>query len=255
MNKQLYGLLGYPLVHSFSAHYFAEKFEREHIEAEYKNFEYANVDEAFARFDKIAELKGFNVTIPHKQAVMTHLQALSPEAFAIGAVNVVCVSEDEAGRRQYIGCNSDVIGFARSIHPLIAPDKHKRALILGTGGASKAVVYALRQMGIKPQYVSRSQRLDTITYDQLTPEIMASHKVVVNCSPVGMYPHTDESPAIPYHLLTSDHLLYDLVYNPLETLFMKRGAEQGATVKNGLEMLHLQAEAAWQMWHGEKVTI
>lgn len=246
---ELYGLLGYPLGHSFSAKYFAEKFEREQIDAEYRNFEYESVDEAFQTLGAATDLRGFNVTIPHKQAVIPHLTRLSPEAEAIGAVNVVCVRTDAEGRRELVGCNSDVIGFSRSISPLLRPGVHSRALVLGTGGASKAVCYGMRRLGIEPQYVSRTPRPGCLTYAELTAGVMADCKVIVNCSPVGMYPHTDECPDIPYHLLTPDHLLYDLVYNPLDTLFMKRGSEHGAVVKNGLEMLHLQADAAWEMWH------
>ena len=246
---QLYGLLGYPLGHSFSARYFADKFEREHIDAEYRNFEFDNIEKAMQHLMAQPNLIGFNVTIPYKQAVMPYLTSLSPEAEAIGAVNVVCAQHTDHGKLVLHGCNSDVIGFSDSIRPLLRPEVHKRALVLGTGGASKAVMHGLKQMGIEPTYVSRTATLGRLTYEQLTPEVMNDYKVIVNCSPVGMYPKVDTCPAIPYELLTPDHLLYDLVYNPLETLFMKRGAAQGAVVKNGLEMLHLQADAAWQMWH------
>ena len=246
---QLYGLLGYPLGHSFSARYFADKFEREHIDAEYRNFEFDNIEEAMQHLMAQPNLIGFNVTIPYKQAVMSYLTSLSPEAEAIGAVNVVCAQHTDHGKLVLHGCNSDVIGFSDSIRPLLRPEVHKRALVLGTGGASKAVMHGLKQMGIEPTYVSRTATPGRLTYEQLTPEVMSDYKVIVNCSPVGMYPKVDACPAIPYELLTPDHLLYDLVYNPLETLFMKRGAAQGAVVKNGLEMLHLQADAAWQMWH------
>lgn len=246
---ELYGLLGYPLGHSFSARYFAEKFEREHIDAVYRNFEYATVAEAMQYLLAQPNLVGFNVTIPHKQNVMPYLNSLSPEAEAIGAVNVVCVQHRANGQTLLHGCNSDVIGFSNSIRPLLRTDVHNKALVLGTGGASKAIMYGLQQLGIQPTYVSRTPAAGRLTYDDLTPAIMNEHKVIVNCSPVGMYPKIEACPAIPYQYLTADHLLYDLVYNPLETLFMKRGKEQGAVVKNGLEMLHLQADAAWKMWH------
>ena len=248
---QQYGLLGYPLGHSFSARYFADKFEREHIDATYSNFEYASVDEAIQHLLQMPHLVGFNVTIPHKQAVMPYLTSLSPDAEAIGAVNVVCVRHTTDGQTLLHGCNSDVIGFKESIRPLLRCDVHKRALVLGTGGASKAVMFGLKQLGLTPTYVSRTPAEGRFTYDDLTAEVMNQYKVIVNCSPVGMFPKVEACPAIPYDRLTPDHLLYDLVYNPLDTLFMKRGAEQGAVVKNGLEMLHLQAEAAWQMWHNE----
>lgn len=246
---ELYGLLGYPLGHSFSAKYFAEKFQKEGIEAVYHNFEYPSVEEAMRFLLAQSNLQGFNVTIPYKQDVIPYLSGLSSEAEAIGAVNVVCVKRSESGKNILYGCNSDVIGFRESIRPLLRTDVHKRALVLGTGGASKAVVHGLRQLGIEPMYVSRSASAGKLTYADLTEDVMKSYKVVVNCSPVGMYPKVDHCPDIPYQWLTPDHLLYDLVYNPLETLFMKRGAEHGAVVKNGLEMLHLQAEAAWDMWH------
>ncbi len=246
---QLYGLLGYPLGHSFSAKYFAEKFEKERIDAEYHNFEYADVDEAMHYLMNQPQLVGFNVTIPHKQHVIPYLDRLTPEAEAIGAVNVVCVKVDEQGNRCLIGANSDVIGFTQSVRPLLSPTIHTHALVLGTGGASKAVMYGLKSLGISPIYVSRTPGDGRMTYADLTPDVMAQYKLIVNCSPVGMFPHVDQSPLLPYECLTSEHVLYDLVYNPLETLFMKKGREQGSIVKNGLEMLHLQAEAAWEIWH------
>lgn len=246
---KLYGLLGYPLGHSFSAKYFAEKFAKEGIDATYKNFEFAEVADAVAYLLQQDDLQGFNVTIPHKQAIMPYLNGLSAEAEAIGAVNVVCVKRDADGTVKLLGCNSDVVGFSNSIQPLLRPMLHSKALVLGTGGASKAVMYGLRKLGVEPIYVSRTPKEGQLTYNDLTPEVMRDYKVIVNCTPLGMYPKVDACPDIPYQYLTPDHLLYDLVYNPLETLFMKRGAAQGAVVKNGLEMLHLQAEAAWVDWN------
>lgn len=246
---KLYGLLGYPLGHSFSAKYFAEKFAKEGIDATYKNFEFAEVADAVAYLLQQDDLQGFNVTIPHKQAIMPYLNGLSAEAEAIGAVNVVCVKRDADGTVKLLGCNSDVVGFSNSIQPLLRPKLHSKALVLGTGGASKAVMYGLRKLGVEPIYVSRTPKEGQLTYNDLTPEVMRDYKVIVNCTPLGMYPKVDACPDIPYQYLTTDHLLYDLVYNPLETLFMKRGAAQGAVVKNGLEMLHLQAEAAWVDWN------
>ncbi len=246
---KLYGLLGYPLGHSFSAKYFAEKFAKEGIDATYKNFEFAEVADAVAYLLQQDDLQGFNVTIPHKQAIMPYLNGLSAEAEAIGAVNVVCVKRDADGTVKLLGCNSDLVGFSNSIQPLLRPKLHSKALVLGTGGASKAVMYGLRKLGVEPIYVSRTPKEGQLTYDDLTSEVMRDYKVIVNCTPLGMYPKVDACPDIPYQYLTPDHLLYDLVYNPLETLFMKRGAAQGAVVKNGLEMLHLQAEAAWVDWN------
>ncbi len=250
-NVELYGLLGHPLGHSFSAAYFTEKFAREVIDARYENFDFASVPQAMERLSSEPDLRGFNVTIPHKRAVMPFLTSLSPEAEAIGAVNVVCVRQGADGRRVLHGCNSDAVGFARSIKPLLRPGEHTAALVLGTGGASLAVLYALHRLGLRTLSVSRTPQEGQAGYGDLTEEVMDSHPVVVNCTPLGMHPKTEACPDIPYHLLTSRHLLYDLVYNPEETLFMRRGRERGATVKNGLEMLRLQAEAAWEMWHGE----
>ncbi len=242
-----YGLIGYPLGHSFSAQFFAGKFRAEGIDAEYLNFEMPSVADGLRPLiEQMPTLCGLNVTIPHKQAVIPLLDELSTEAREIGAVNVICIKKNGNGTTLR-GCNSDVIGFADSIRPLLKPH-HRRALILGTGGASKAVVYALRQMGIMPVCVSRTSGEDRLTYGQITPEVVGEHTVIVNSSPVGMHPHVDEAPALPYEALTPRHLLYDLVYNPLETKFLRLGRERGATIKNGLEMLHLQALAAWDFW-------
>ncbi len=224
-------------------------FAKEGIVATYKNFEFAEVADAVAYLLQQDDLQGFNVTIPHKQAIMPYLNGLSAEAEAIGAVNVVCVKRDADGMVKLLGCNSDVVGFSNSIQPLLRPKLHSKALVLGTGGASKAVMYGLRKLGVEPIYVSRTPKEGQLTYNDLTPEVMRDYKVIVNCTPLGMYPKVDACPDIPYQYLTPDHLLYDLVYNPLETLFMKRGAAQGAVVKNGLEKLHLQAEAAWVDWN------
>lgn len=246
---QKYGLIGFPLGHSFSAGFFAEKFAKEGLDARYDNYEMASVEGLRRLIEGDAELCGLNVTIPHKQAVIPLLDDLSEEAHAIGAVNVIRI-ERRDGNLRLIGCNSDSIGFTDSIRPLLKPH-HTRALVLGTGGASKAVVAGLRSLGIEPTYVSRRPAPGQLTYADLSSNIIKEHTVIVNCSPVGMHPHTDEAPAIPYELLTPRHLLYDLVYNPLDTRFMQLGREHGATVKNGLEMLHLQAIAAWEMWNGK----
>ena len=246
---ELYGLLGYPLGHSFSASYFHDKFEREGLDADYRNFEFEHVADAVAHFKSLPELCGFNVTIPHKQAIIPLLDELSDEARVIGAVNVVKVEHTADGSVRLLGRNSDLVGFRESIRPLLAPAVHAKALVLGTGGASKAVVHALHQLGLATQYVSRTAKDGCITYEQLTPAVMAEYMVVVNCTPLGMYPKVDAAPAIPYGLLTSHHVLFDLVYNPDVTLFMRKGMEYGAVVKNGLEMLHRQADAAWTMWH------
>lgn len=242
-----YGLIGYPLGHSFSQKYFTEKFANEGIDAQYGLFPLQQISEVEQLLSSTPTLAGFNVTIPYKQQIMQYLDELDEEAAAVGAVNVVKVTY-ASGVRHLKGYNSDIYGFYTSIKPLLRPHNTK-ALILGTGGASKAVATMLAKLGIEYKFVSREARTaDMLTYSQLTPDIMQEYTVIVNTSPVGMYPHVDECPAIPYQYITERHLAYDLVYNPLETLFMKRAAEGGAVVKNGLEMLHLQAEKAWEIW-------
>lgn len=238
-----YGIIGYPLGHSFSRGFFTEKFTRESIDAQYLNFEIPDVAMLSDVLRDNPELRGLNVTLPHKQAVIPLLDEMSEEAIEIGAVNVIRVREGKLK-----GFNSDIIGFTNSIKPLLQPH-HRKALILGTGGASKAIRVGLNRLGIEWTYVSRSPREGMHTYADLTPKLMQDYTVIVNCSPVGMFPKVDAAPAIPYELLSPQHLLFDCVYNPEETLFMKKGREQGATVKNGLEMLHLQAAASWNFWN------
>lgn len=238
-----YGLVGFPLGHSFSRGFFTEKFAREGIDAEYVNFEIPDASMLLDVIRDNPELRGLNVTLPHKQAVIPLLDELSDEAKEIGAVNVIRVRDGKLK-----GFNSDIIGFTESIKPLLQP-WHKKALILGTGGASRAIRVGLTRLGIEWTYVSRTPREGMLTYSDLTAEVMQQYMVIVNCSPVGMFPKTGEAPNIPYELLTPKHLLYDLVYNPEETLFMQKGRAQDAIVKNGLEMLHLQAIASWEFWH------
>ena len=238
-----YGIIGFPLGHSFSKGFFTEKFARESIDAQYLNFEIPDATMLKDVLCENPELRGLNVTLPHKQAVIPLLDELSDEAREIGAVNVIRVRD---GRLK--GFNSDIIGFSESIKPLLQPH-HSKALILGTGGASRAIRVGLSRLGIEWTYVTRSPREGMFAYSDLTPEVMKEYTVIVNCSPVGMFPKVDQAPAIPYELLTPKHLLFDLVYNPEDTLFMKRGREQGAIVKNGLEMLHLQAVASWRFWN------
>lgn len=238
-----YGIIGYPLGHSFSRAFFTEKFQREHIDAEYVNFEIPSADMLPGIVQANPNLCGLNVTLPHKEAVIPMLDELSDEAKEIGAVNVIRVKD---GRLK--GFNSDIIGFMDSIRPLLKP-WHQHALVLGTGGASRAIRVGLQRLGIQWTYVSRTPAPGRLTYADLTSELMEHYQVIVNCSPVGMFPRVDACPDIPYQLLTGRHLLYDLVYNPQETLFLKRGAEHGAAVKNGLEMLHLQALASWRFWN------
>ena len=238
-----YGIIGFPLGHSFSKGFFTEKFARESIDAQYLNFEIPDATMLKDVLRENPELRGLNVTLPHKQAVIPLLDELSDEAREIGAVNVIRVRD---GRLK--GFNSDIIGFSESIKPLLQPH-HTKALILGTGGASRAIRVGLSRLGIEWTYVTRSPREGMFAYSDLTPEVMKEYTVIVNCSPVGMFPKVDQAPAIPYELLTPKHLLFDLVYNPEDTLFMQKGREQGAIVKNGLEMLHLQAVASWRFWN------
>ncbi|MDE6395468.1 MAG: shikimate dehydrogenase [Duncaniella sp.] len=249
-SHKTYGLIGYPLGHSFSRNYFNDKFAAENIDAEYCNFEIPSINELKGVIASHPDLAGLNVTIPYKQQVIPYLDRLDDEAAAIGAVNVIKVVRDPKNKDSVTltGHNSDVVGFRDSIAPFIN-DKRRKALILGTGGASKAVYHGLKSLGVEPVFVSRTPRDGMLSYEQLTPEVMAEHKVIVNSTPVGMYPGVDRFPPIPYECLTPDHLLYDLVYNPDVTTFMKKGAEQGAEVKNGLEMLLLQAFEAWRIWN------
>ena len=242
-----FGIIGYPLGHSFSPGYFNEKFQNEGIDAIYEKYELPVITDLQAIIDYTQDLCGFNVTIPYKEKVMSYLDVISPEARAIGAVNVVKVTNKD-GKKHLEGYNSDLIGFTRSIQPLLEAH-HKKALVLGTGGASKAVMYGLHKLGIETMLLSRNQKNNTIQYEQIDEEVMKEYTVIVNCTPCGMAPHFDECPAIPYCHITPKHLLFDLIYNPDETLFLKNGREQGAVTKNGLEMLLLQAEGAWEIWN------
>ncbi len=243
-----YGLIGYPLGHSFSISYFNQKFADENIDAVYENFEIPSIDALHEVLGSNPELCGLNVTIPYKEKVMPFLDSVSPEARAIGAVNVIRVIHT-GNDIELKGYNSDVIGFTKSIEPMLESKWHKKALVLGTGGASKAIDYGLRNLGLETVFVSRYERPNTIQYKSITPDVVREYNVIVNCTPLGMYPKTEECPPLPYEAMDQHTILYDLIYNPDKTLFMKRGAEHGAQVKNGLEMLLLQAFASWEFWH------
>lgn len=245
-----YGLIGYPLKHSFSAKFFTEKFRRENIDAEYLNFEIEDIQEIRHTILFNQHLKGLNVTIPYKEQVISFLNEISPEAQKIGAVNVIKVERKPEDMYYYrlSGYNTDYIGFKQSLLPLLESTSHKKALILGTGGASKAVAQVLTDMQIVWKYVSRTHGDNRFTYKELSSSIIAEHTLIINASPVGTFPETNYCPDIPYELLTSRHLLYDLIYNPEETLFLQKGRAWGATSKNGREMLELQALAAWEIW-------
>ena len=233
-----FGIIGQPLEHSFSAKYFTEKFRREKVDAEYLLCPVADaslIGKAMDQFD------GFNVTYPYKEVILQHLCALDNVASKIGAVNVVCNGK---------GYNTDWIGFAQSLHPQLRPDD-RHALILGSGGVSKAVQYALRQMEIPYIVVSRNAKAGYINYEQVDETLVQKCQIIVNCTPLGMYPDVDGYPNIPYHALRPEHLLFDCVYNPEKTQFLLQGEKYGARVVNGLQMLYLQAEAAWEIWKNE----
>lgn len=240
-----YGLIGFPLTHSFSEKYFAEKFANEHItDCAYKLYELPDLQGFPALLKSIPNLHGLNVTVPHKEKVMPYLDAVETEARKIGAVNVIKIENGKT-----TGYNSDYQGFMQSLETFYPVDKKPQALIFGTGGAAKAVLAALDSMGISYKIVSRQPQAGQLQYHELTPEIIATHRLLINATPLGTYPKVDTCPPIPYNTLSENHYLYDLVYNPAETLFLKKGREMGAHIKNGHEMLVRQAEVAWQIWN------
>lgn len=249
-----FGLIGYPLSHSFSKKYFTEKFDKEKIsDCEYNLYPIDSIAQLPQLIKDNPTLWGLNVTIPYKESVIPFLDELDETAKAVGAVNCIkIVSGTEYQVARLIGYNTDVFGFRQSIKPFLEI-QHERALILGTGGASKAVAHVLKEIGIDSYFVTRSKedkiQSNLFTYDELNDYIINAFKLIVNTSPIGMYPDVDEAPALPYESLQQDHLLYDLVYNPTETEFLKRGKVQGASIVNGLSMLHQQAEEAWKIWN------
>ena len=233
-----FGLIGHPLGHSFSKAYFKEKYD-----ACYENFDLEGLGALHDLLQQHPYLQGFNVTIPYKEAILPYLDVVDPMAAEVGAVNTVKVLPNG----QLKGYNTDVIGIEKTLLRLAG---HKpSALILGTGGASKAVQYVLRQNSLPYHIVSRSPERGTFTYETLTPGIIQDHLLIINATPVGMAPFVDEAPMIPYEALTPEHMLFDLIYNPEETLFLRHGREHGAHTVNGLEMLHAQADAAWNIWN------
>ncbi|RFS16321.1 shikimate dehydrogenase [Emticicia sp. C21] len=242
----IYGLIGYPLGHSFSKKYFTEKFAQMGIADNnaYELFELPDIQAFPQLIESRPNLKGLNVTIPHKQAVMPFLDGLDASAEKVGAVNVIKIGEGG----KLIGYNSDYYGFKTSLEEFIPADAALKALILGNGGAAKAVIAALSDLSIPYKIVSRTKSADALGYEDLTTEI-GNYQLIINSSPVGTYPKADICPDIPYEQLTSNHYLYDLVYNPVQTLFLQKGEVQGAKTHNGLKMLHLQAEKAWEIWN------
>jgi shikimate dehydrogenase len=249
-----FGLIGYPLSHSFSQKFFTEKFLKENIvNAQYTNFPIPSIESFAALWEENPNLEGLNVTIPYKKEVIPFLQHSSAVVQEIHACNCIRKFNNEL-----YGYNTDVIGFEKSLLPFLQPH-HTHALILGTGGASAAVQWVLQKLNIQYQVVSRrgntleenSEMKASLSYDQLSNSIIESHTLIINTSPLGMYPNTNEAPNIAYDAITAQHHLYDLVYNPTETLFMKNGLAKGATVQNGLDMLHIQAEESWAIWNAK----
>lgn len=236
---KIYGLIGKNISYSFSQNHFNNKFKNENIlNSQYINFDIDNLSELNNIFN--INNYGFNVTIPYKETIIPYLDSLDYHAEQIGAVNTIKIENEKK-----IGFNTDWIGFKKSIEPLLKLH-HTKALILGTGGASKAVIYALKQLQIETLIVSRNGET---TYEDLSKEIIQNHTIIINCTPVGTFPNTDSAPEIPYQFITKNHLVYDLIYNPAETLFLKKCKENGAVTKNGLEMLEIQAEESWKIWN------
>ena len=242
----LFGLIGKPLAHSTSKVRFNKMFREQHINAYYENFELENIEQVKELIESNPNLCGFNVTIPYKQDIIPYLNRLDETAQAIGAVNTVKVLHRDGGV-ELVGYNTDWIGFCKSFGDLI--QGHHKALILGTGGVSKAVKYALDYLHIENRFVSRNSTFDILGYYELSPSVMDEYDVIVNCTPMGMWPETDQCPDIPYTFLSDRHLLLDVIANPDETLFMKKGREHGATTKGGKDMLEQQAVAAWEIWN------
>ncbi len=243
-----YGLLGKHIDYSFSRSYFASKFKQEAIKASYVNFDCATIEEVHAYLENTT-ISGFNVTIPYKEAVIPLLDTLNADALAIGAVNTIKRTSDG----DLIGYNTDYIGFENALLEkfpnIFTGERLKKALILGTGGASKAVWYALEKRGVHCQYVSRKRKENTIIYEDISASVMEETTLIINCTPLGTFPEIEKYPEIPYQYIGSKHILYDLIYNPELTAFLDKGSTQGAAIINGLRMLELQAEAAWDIWN------
>ncbi|MCE3279117.1 MAG: shikimate dehydrogenase [Bacteroidetes bacterium] len=264
--KNKYGLIGYPLSHSFSKSYFNEKFEKENItDCEYELFPIKKIEELNSLIQAQPALKGLNVTIPYKETVIPFLDELDETAKAVGAVNCIKIENHDSQKDSKLsksnfpnqtlkGYNTDVFGFRQSIKPFLET-QHERALILGTGGASKAVHHVLKEIGIDCYFVTRdkttSENEKIFEYSELNEYMIAAFKLIVNTTPLGMFPDVNTSPEIPYQYITSSHLLYDLIYNPSETEFLKQGKAKGASTVNGLSMLKQQAEEAWRIWNKE----
>lgn len=247
--KHLYGLIGFPLVHSFSMDFFNQKFSTEDIDAQYINFEIEDLGLLWEIISEYPNLNGLNVTAPYKEKVIDYLDSLDDDARDVGAVNVIRFIRDKKSGKltELRGYNSDVAGFEKTLGDVLTPTR-TRAMVLGTGGASKAVSAALRRHGVEVQLVSRRKSEHTVVYEEITRAMVANHTLIVNATPLGKYPDDDQCPDFPYRFLTKEHLCYDLIYNPDETLFMKNSARYGAATKNGIEMLLLQAFDSYEIW-------
>ena len=238
-----YGLIGKNIGYSFSKAFFTTKFSQENRTDTYLNFDIASIESLKDVIQANETLKGLNVTIPYKESVIPLLDRIDKEAKKIGAINTIKIHQDGS----LVGYNTDHYGFAKALADFL-PLKEKSALILGTGGASKAVSYVLDAMNYKYQLVSRTKTETTLSYDELNEDVISNHLLIINCTPLGTFPKTQEFPDIPYQYLSKDHLLFDLIYNPLETVFLRLGRAQGTQVTNGLKMLEYQAKKAWSIW-------
>lgn len=244
-NNKKFGLIGKDISYSFSKKYFSEKFAQDLYEdCSYENFDIPNIEDFPSILKNNSNLKGLNVTIPYKESIIPYLDTVSDKAFQIGAVNVIRFTK----KGNLKGYNSDWFGFKKSLEPLLQVH-HKKALILGTGGAAKAIAFALDQLGITYSFVSREANPNTIDYSLINATTFDNHQIIINCTPVGTSPNTKEFPPIPYNYFSKQHIAFDLIYNPEETQFLKKAKKQGAVTKNGYEMLVYQAEKAWKIWN------
>lgn len=247
--KRIFGLIGFPLEHSFSKKYFLEKFNNEGIpNTIYENFPLSNIKELTRLISEHTQLSGLNVTIPYKESVIPFLDELDEESGNIRAVNTIKIIRASEGV-SLIGYNTDIFGFRKSLLDFWNK-KNTKALVLGSGGASKAVLFVLKELGLETCTVSREKTGEgMISYNKLDPDFVSEHKLIINTTPVGMFPHTDAYPEIPFEAVSEEHFLFDLIYNPKETMFLKIGKKQGAHIKNGLQMLIEQAEQSWRIWN------
>ncbi|MFA6404209.1 MAG: shikimate dehydrogenase [Salinivirgaceae bacterium] len=242
-----YGLVGYPLTQSFSQKYFTQRFEKEKIDAQYLNFSIESIGEFPEILDDNESLVGLNVTIPYKEKVIPFINELDSIAQKVGAVNLIKI-EDRKNKPYLIGSNSDVYGFEQSLKPFLK-SHHTNALVLGTGGASKAVRYVLKELGISFKMVSRKPKTDWLTYTEITPQLLKDSPLIINTTPLGMFPNIEGCPTLPFEAINGNHLVFDMIYNPMQTVLLKKASDAGATAINGYQMLILQAEKSWEFWN------